>query len=238
METNKIIVGNMKMNLTFDEISNYIYKLEKHKNFIICPSSIYIPFFLKEGFTVGIQNVSEYGVGAYTGEISVNQATSMGVKYTLVGHSERRTYFKEDDDIINLKLRKSVSNNLISILCIGETSEEKEAGKTLETIKKQLKKDLHDIASEYYENIIIAYEPVWAIGTGKVPTNEEIDANVTFIKETVKNDFDFEPKILYGGSINEKNIEELNKIKSIDGFLVGGACLIPDKIIKIIETIS
>ncbi len=238
METNKLVVGNMKMNLTVDEINDYIYKLEQHKNFIICPSSIYIPYFIKEGFNVGLQNISEYGMGAYTGEISVNQATSMGVKYTLVGHSERREYFKEDDDVINRKLRKSVSNNLISILCIGETLEEKEAGKTLETIKRQLEEDLRDIDSEYYENIIIAYEPIWAIGTGKVPTNEEIDATVTFIKETIKSAFNFEPKVLYGGSTNDKNIVELNKINVVDGFLVGGACLIPDKIIKIIETVN
>jgi len=238
METNKLVVANLKMNLTIDEINEYIFKMQQNKNYVVCPSSIYIPYFLKEDFTVGLQNISEYGMGAYTGEVSVNQATSLGIKYTLIGHSERREYFNESDELINRKLRKAVSNNLISILCIGETLKEKEEGKTFDSIKMQLELDLNEIDSEYFENIIIAYEPVWAIGTGKVPTNLEIKDTVTYIKETIKNKYGFEPKVLYGGSTNDKNIEELNKIENVDGFLVGGASLIPDKIIKIIETVK
>ena len=101
METNKLVVANLKMNFTIDEVNEYILKMQQNKNYVVCPSSIYIPYFLKENFTVGLQNISEYGMGAYTGEISVNQATSLGIKYTLVGHSERREKFNERDEVIN-----------------------------------------------------------------------------------------------------------------------------------------
>lgn len=238
MENNKIIVCNMKMNLTFDSIEKYIEIMKQNKNFIICPSSLYIPYFIDSGFDVGIQNISEYGLGTYTGEISVNQATSMGVKYAIIGHSDRRDYFHESDDVVNRKLRKSVSNNLISILCIGESLEEKMLGKTREKVKKQLLDDLEGVDSYYYKNVMIAYEPVWAIGTGKIPSKEEISDVVSYIKRTVNNNFGFIPPVIYGGSINDDNIDDLNTIDVVDGFLVGSACLKPEKLKKIIETVN
>lgn len=238
MENNKIVVGNMKMNLTYDMIKDYIDKLKDHKNFIICPSTLYLPYFIDNEFTVGIQNISEYGMGTYTGEVSVNQATSIGVKYAIIGHSDRRDTFNENDDVINRKMRKAVSNDLISILCVGETLSERISGHAQEKIKRQLVDDLRDINKEDYKNIIIAYEPIWAIGTGKIPSNKEIEEMIMFIKRVINNKFNFTPRVLYGGSTNEKNIEELNLIENVDGFLVGGASLIPDKIIKIIETVQ
>ncbi len=238
MDNNKIVIGNMKMNLTFDTIKEYIKVMDNSKNFVICPSSIYIPYFINAGFDVGIQNISEYGLGTYTGEISVNQASSMGVKYAIVGHSDRRDYFHESDDVVNRKMRKAVSNNLISILCIGESLEEKMLGKTREKVKKQILEDLDGVDSYYYKNILIAYEPVWAIGTGKVPSKEEIMDIVSYIKRTINNNFGFIPPVIYGGSVNEHNIDELNSIDNLDGFLVGGACLRPEKMKKIIETIN
>ena len=174
MENKKIIVGNMKMNLTYNSIKEYIDSMENYKDVIICPSSIYIPYFIEKGFNVGLQNVSEYSVGTYTGEISVNQASSLGIKYALVGHSERRQHFNETDEIINTKLRKIVSNDIYSILCIGETLDEKEKGITKDSIERQLKEDIKDIEKEDYKYIIIAYEPIWAIGTGNIPNNEDI----------------------------------------------------------------
>lgn len=238
MDNNKLIVGNMKMNLTFDFIKEYINLMKGNNNFVICPSSIYIPYFVDSGFNVGIQNISEYGLGTYTGEVSVNQATSIGVKYAIVGHSDRRDYFHESDDVVNRKLRKSVSNNLISILCVGESLEEKMLGKTRERVKKQLLEDIDGVDSYYYKNLVIAYEPVWAIGTGKIPSNEEISDIVSYIKRTVNSNFGFIPLVLYGGSINENNIEHLNSIDVLDGYLVGGACLRPEKFKKIIETVN
>ena len=113
MENKKILIGNMKMNLTLSEIKEYINEMKEYNNFIICPSSLYIPYFMEEGFEVGIQNISEYGQGAYTGEISVTQANSMNIKYSLVGHSERRKNFNETDEIVNKKLRKAVSKKII-----------------------------------------------------------------------------------------------------------------------------
>lgn len=238
MENNKIIIGNMKMNLTFDSIEKYIEMMDQTKNFIICPSSIFIPHFINAGFEVGIQNISEYGLGTYTGEISVNQATSIGVKYSIVGHSDRRNYFHEDDDVVNRKMRKSVSNNLISILCVGESIEEKMEGKTRERVKQQLLQDLEGVDPYYYKNIIVAYEPVWAIGTGEIPSKEEISDIVSYIKRTVNKNFGFIPPVIYGGSINDDNIKELNTIDIVDGFLIGGACLRPEKMKKIIETVN
>ena len=238
MENKKILIGNMKMNLTLPEVKEYIEKMKSYNNYVVCPSSIYIPYFIEEGIEVGVQNISEYGQGAYTGEISVTQANSMNIKYSLIGHSERRNKFNETDEIINNKLRKAVSNNIISILCIGETLEEKENNLTKDIIKKQLINDLNEVDKFYFNNIIIAYEPVWAIGTGVVPSIEDIEEIINFIKEYINTNYGFIPKVLYGGSINENNIYNLNKINNLDGFLVGGACLVPEKFIKIIETIN
>lgn len=238
MEKNKIIVGNMKMNLTYDMIKNYIDKLKGYKNFIICPSSLYLPYFIDNNFDVGIQNISEHGMGSYTGEISVSQAKSIGVKYAIIGHSDRRDKYNETDEIINEKMRKAVSNDLISILCVGETLSEKISGNAQEKIKKQLVEDLRDIDREYYKNIVVAYEPIWSIGTGKIPSNEEIEEMIVFIKRVINHKFNFTPLVLYGGSTNEENIGQLKLIENIDGFLVGGASLIPDKIIKMIETVN
>ena len=238
MEKNKIIVGNMKMNLTYDMIENYINRLKGYNNFVICPSSLYLPYFIDNNFEVGIQNISEHGMGSYTGEISVKQAKSIGVKYAIVGHSDRRDKYNETDEIINETMRKAVSNDLISILCVGETLSERISGNAQGKIKKQLVDDLHDINCEYYKNIVVAYEPIWSIGTGKIPSNEEIEEMIVFIKRVINHKFNFTPLVLYGGSINEENIEQLKLINNVDGFLVGGASLIPDKIIKMIETVN
>lgn len=238
MGNKKIIIANMKMNLTIDMIHEYISKMSKYKDFIICPSSLYVPYFIQEGFKVGVQNISEHFMGENTGEISVNQVVSMGIKYVIVGHSDRRQHFKEKDDVVNKKVCIATDNNLTCILCVGETILEKKAGITKEVIRKQVIDDLNNVNKERYNNILIAYEPMWAIGTGVVPTKDEIIEIVNFIKQTASDKYDFVPLVLYGGSTNENNIEELSKINVVDGFLIGGACLIPEKFIKIIETVN
>lgn len=236
--TKKLVVGNMKMNLTLDEVKDYISKMQDYKDCVICPSYLYLPYFIDADFLVGAQNLSLYEKGAYTGEVSAIQAASIGVDYAIIGHSERRLFIHEDDLIVNAKVKRALSSKLKVILCVGETREEKNLGITKDKIEKQLLDDLVDIPKEDISDVLIAYEPIWAIGTGEVPLNEEIHDIVSFIKKTVKKEFHYTPKVLYGGSTNEKNIKELNTIDNVDGFLVGGACLVPDKFIKIIETVK
>lgn len=228
--TNKLIIGNMKMNLTKIEIEEYLEKscTIKNSNVVICPSNIYIPYFLNKNFKVGIQDVFYMDKGSYTGEVSAYQAHSLGVEYALVGHSERRKKLDETNDIISLKLKQIVSNKMKAILCVGEKKNEN----LIEVLNKQLSV-LNDISN--IDNVIIAYEPVWAIGTNEIPTNDEIKTTTKYIKNLIKEKYNFEVKVLYGGSVNKENINMLSDIKEIDGFLIGGASLNALEFINIIE---
>lgn len=239
MENKKLIVGNLKMNLLADDISNYIKQLEGQKlneQIVICPSSIYIPYFLKQSYKVGIQNIFFRGKGAYTGEISPSQAASLGVKYAIVGHSERRGYFNESDQDINKKVVMALKNGLEVILCIGETAEEKNLLKTACILKRQLLNGLRNLEEQQLNHITIAYEPVWAIGTNVIPTNKDIEDSILYIKGIVSEYLKYEDiPVMYGGSVNDENILELNKIPNVSGFLVGGASTDAKKFLKIIE---
>ena len=232
---NRIIIGNMKMYMNIDDVKEYLNNFEDKllNNVIMCPSNIYIPYFLEKNMIVGIQNVYYEDNGAYTGEISVNQVKNIGINYVIVGHSERRKYFFETDNDIFKKLIKSLNNNLKVILCIGE----EEKLNNLEVLKKQLD-ILSNIDNKYQDNIIIAYEPIWAIGTGVIPSNEEISTTTKFIKSYILNKFNMDLKVVYGGSINENNISLLNNIDNIDGFMIGGSCIKADKFLKIISIIN
>ena len=235
---NKLIIANHKMNMGALEINEYLKELNKieNKNIIICPTSIYIPYFLKKKYKVGIQNTFIHDSGSYTGEISPRQAKSLGVSYTILGHSERRIYFDETDTLINKKVLEALNNDLKVILCIGETLEERNLLKTDRILKRQIINGLRDV--ELIDKIIVAYEPIWAIGTGIVPTNKEISSTISYIKTIIDNLYpNNSVKIIYGGSVNEKNIKQLNKIKEVDGFLVGGASLDTKKFLKIIEVV-
>lgn len=226
----KIIVANHKMNLTLNEIENYLKNIKPNDNIVICPTSIYVSYFLKN-YHVGLQNIYLEDKGAYTGEISPLQASSMGITYTIVGHSERRNYFNEDDVMINKKVLASLKNKLNVIVCIGENEEEIKISDKI--IKRQLLKALNNV--DDFDKIIIAYEPIWAIGTNKTPTNKDISDVVGYIKLLVKQNFKKDVLVLYGGSVNEKNIETLNEIENVDGFLIGGASTDSGKFKKIIE---
>lgn len=234
---NKLIVGNIKMNMRFGEIANYLqlFKNIDSKNIVICPSYIYIPYFLKYKFDVGSQNVCANLDGGYTGEISAKQLASIGVKYTIVGHSERRINLGETDIDINKKIKCSLKSKLKVILCVGETLEELNMLKKDIVLKKQIRNALYDI--EDLSDVYIAYEPVWSIGTNKIPTNEEIEKTILYIKQLVFDMFNKEIKVIYGGSINEKNISKLNKIDILDGFLIGSASINPNQFIQIISQI-
>lgn len=220
----KIIVANHKMNLDIDGVNEYLEKLKSVKHeFIVFPTSIYIPYFINENYKVGIQNVYSKDFGAFTGEVSPYQASKLGVGYVMIGHSERRSFFYEDNNLIKEKIKKCLQNNLKVILCVGETLEEKEDGKTFEVLKKDLS------VIDNPENIMISYEPRWAIGSGKTPTNDEIEGVVKFIKKC------YNVKVLYGGSVSEDNIATLNQIKSLDGYLLGKASTRAEEVLKIIE---
>lgn len=235
---NKLIVGNIKMNMKFGELSNYLSHFNELdcKNIVMCPSYIYIPYFLNYKFAVGSQNVCANLDGGYTGEVSANQLESIGVKYTIVGHSERRIKLKETDLDINKKIISSIKSNLKVILCIGETKEEFELLKKDVVLRRQIRNALVDVKD--ISNLIIAYEPVWAIGTNKIPSKEELIKSIAYIKQTVKNMYNKDIKVLYGGSINEKNIVEFNKIDIIDGFLIGSASINPTQFIDIIKKVN
>ena len=222
----------------FGEIPNYIshFKNIKNNNLIICPSFIYIPYFLDYGFNVGSQNVCIDEDGGYTGEISAKQLHSIGVKYTIIGHSERRGKLKETDVEINKKIKCSLKANLKVILCVGETEEEKNLLKKDVIIKRQIRNALFDV--EDLSHVIIAYEPVWSVGTNKLPSNEELKKTILYIKDLIYSMYNKNIKVIYGGSINEKNIDNFKMIKELDGFLIGSASINPTQFIEIIEKIN
>ncbi len=223
----KLVIANMKMNLLLSEIQEYVSKIKHENNVIICPTSIYIPYF--SSFNVGIQNVFYENNGSYTGEISPKQAKSLGVNYAIIGHSERRRLFEETNQIINKKIKKALENDLKVILCIGE----QEGQNLIETLNTQLEECLKELES--VTKIIVAYEPVWAIGTQKTPTMEQISKTIQYIKDYIYGKYETSILVLYGGSVSKDNIEELNKIENVDGFLVGTAAKSINELNKIIE---
>ena len=188
---------------------------------------------------LGAQNMYFEDKGAFTGEISPQFLKEIGVEYVILGHSERRDIFKESDILINKKLKKALSINLKPIVCIGEHLEEREAGKTRDKIEYQINETFKDLSKEELVQIIIAYEPIWAIGTGKTATPEQAEDIHIFIRNLLSKKFDKEIadsiRIQYGGSVKPSNAEELFNKKNIDGGLVGGASLQPDSLFQIIQ---
>ncbi|MEG0909147.1 MAG: triose-phosphate isomerase, partial [Bacilli bacterium] len=184
------------------------------------------------------QNCYSEDKGAFTGEISPKQINSLGVEYVILGHSERRTILHETNEEINKKIKKALTNNLNVILCIGETKEEKDQFMTDKILERQIINCLTGIGTSDAKNIIIAYEPIWSIGTGLTPTEKEIQITIMNIKEILKKlykELDF--NVLYGGSVNEENITSINQIKEISGVLVGGASMDAKKLKKIKEVV-
>ena len=230
----KLIVLNLKLYLDGTKLNEYINNVKKlDDHIVICPSSIHIPYFLETNHKIGIQNIAPTNHKQQTGEVSANQAKNLGVSYAIIGHSERRTLFNETNEQINQKVIEAISNKLNVILCIGENQEEYNSNKTKEVLKNQLEKALKDIKEE----VIIAYEPVYAIGSGNVPSNESIDENAKLIKNEVQKLTKKVPKVLYGGSVNNNTITELEKLKNIDGYLIGGASAKIDVLNETIEKI-
>lgn len=237
----KIIAFNFKMNLDYNEIKEYVSNIKgkvKNKSVIFFPPTIFLPYFISNEYSIGAQTISEFDNGAHTGELSCSQLKSIGGTYAIIGHSERRQTQKEDDLLINAKVKKALESGLKVILCIGETKEEYDMLRTSKVLKREITHNLKNIDSSLLENIIIAYEPIWSIGTGVVPSSDEISKTVEFIIDTTFNIYKFKPTVLYGGSVNEKNITELNKIENVSGFLIGGASLDSSKVLKIKEVVE
>lgn len=240
MENKKYIVGNMKMNLNFEEIEVYFNQMKeiaKNEQVIFCPTDLYVPYFIEQGYHTGVQTTSEYAKGAYTGELSAVQAASIGCTHTILGHSERRVMFHETDDIVARKVRQALNFDLSVILCVGESEEERKNGTMEAVLKRELEAVFVTLTEEEAKKVMIAYEPIWAIGTGSVPTNEEIKYAIDTIQTILKSFGITESTILYGGSVNDSNISELNQIDNVSGFLVGGACLNAVKFLSMIEVV-
>lgn len=234
----KLVVGNQKTYLNRDGVIEFIEKTKTGNcnNVVVCPSSIYIDLYLeKSKYMVGSQNVSEKGNGASTGEVSAEQLNSLGVSYSIVGHSERRSDQHETSDMFLNKINNLLSCDIIPIFCVGEKLEEKENGVTKDVIGKQIMEVFDRLDSNNMEKIIIAYEPVWSIGTGKVPVNEEIEDVINYIKDLVQDKYNKRVSVLYGGSVNKGNIDLLNTMEVVDGYLIGGASTKPDEFLYIMS---
>ena len=247
----KVIAGNWKMNNDLTESQNLISKLitglsseNLNCDVIICPpfTSLSEANALVKNTVVklGAQNMHFEESGAFTGEISASMLKSVGCEYVILGHSERRAIFGETDDLINKKIRKALQSNLNPIFCVGETLEERESGVTENVVKRQVTGGLKDISIDDLKKIIIAYEPVWAIGTGKTATPAQAEEVHAFIRKLVAGLYNGESAdnliIQYGGSVKPDNAAELLSQKDIDGALVGGACLKADSFIGIIKS--
>jgi triosephosphate isomerase len=246
----KVIAGNWKMNNDLQQSISLVKEIKNlltHKNIncdvVICPpfTSLNEVKNLIEGgiIKLGAQNMFYEDSGAFTGEISAPMLKSVGCEYVILGHSERRTIFGEKDEMINKKVRKALSHQLKPILCVGETLEEREKDITEKVVKRQIEKGLTDITPDEILNVIIAYEPVWAIGTGKTATPQQAQEVHQFIRKLLTSmyskDFAQLIPIQYGGSVKPENAKELLSQNDIDGALVGGACLKADSFIGIVE---
>lgn len=244
-----LIAGNWKMYKTGAETVEFIERLKEllssdsAVDVTLAPSftSLEAAIQAAQGSSISIaaQNVFWEQEGAFTGEVSATMLKSMGVKQVIIGHSERRQYFGETDETVNRRIKAALSGGLVPIVCVGETLEQREAGQTFKILKTQLETGLEGIDSEAARTLILAYEPVWAIGTGKTATPEIAQEAHKFIRETLQDRFDkglvSSLRILYGGSVKPENTAELLTQPDIDGGLVGGASLKPDVFYGIIN---
>lgn len=235
-----IIAGNWKMHKTSSEVSSFIFEtLENisatNSDVIICAPFIHLSKLVELTkntiIKVGAQNMHYEENGAFTGEVSGEMLKDIGVEYVIIGHSERRQYYNETDESVNLKTKKALSLSLVPIVCVGETENEKEKNETEKVVKNQIELGLRGISANDISKVVIAYEPIWAIGTGKVATSKDANFVISYIRKIIKNIYGAETadsvRIQYGGSVKPNNIKEFLMESDIDGALVGGASLKP-----------
>jgi triosephosphate isomerase (TIM) len=234
-----IIAGNWKMNKNVEESNQLTTELlngfenKNNAEVILCPpftNLSEVNSLIKDSsISLGSQNISEKESGAYTGEISVSMLKSVGCDYAIIGHSERREYYNEDNALLNSKINITLANGLKAIYCMGETLEQRESDKTFDVIDTQITEGLKGLSSDQMANVVIAYEPIWAIGTGKTASPEQANDVHAFIRKRISELFDAtvaeNTSILYGGSVKPSNATDLLGRKDIDGALVGGASL-------------
>ncbi|CAT04760.1 Triosephosphate isomerase [Mesomycoplasma conjunctivae] len=236
----KIIIGNWKMNKNLEQTRDFVFKFEQlykqneakiiDLDFAVAPPTINA-FALKDTnvkqLKLALQNISEFESGAYTGEISASMAKNIGAQYIIIGHSERRSLFNESDFQVATKAKIAIKHELTPVICVGETLQEYESQQTEEVISRQIRDSLEGVD---LSKIIIAYEPIWAIGTGKTATPEQAEKVCAFIKKLIDN----QAPVLYGGSVSPQNILDILKKKNIDGALVGGASLEAESFINLL----
>ncbi len=244
----KVIAGNWKMNMLPDEAIRFISELEPlvkdtENEVVLCVPYTDLFYALltaqNTNIKIGAQNMHWENNGAYTGEVSGKMLKAIGVEYVIIGHSERRQYFAETDETVNKKLKAAFKYGLKPIVCVGETLEQREVGKAEEIVTTQIEKDLEGLTNEQVQNTIIAYEPIWAIGTGKTATSEDANNMIKTIREKIANIYGQNVSngviIQYGGSVKASNAKELFSMSDIDGGLVGGASLKVEEFSKIVN---
>ena len=246
----KVIAGNWKMNKLPNETITFFEELaplvENTKNEVIICAPYTDLFYAilsaqNTNIKIGAQNMHWEENGAYTGEVSPQMLKSIGVEYVIIGHSERRQYFAETDETVNKKVKAAHNVGLKPIVCVGETLSQRESGKAKEIVTNQIKSGLKDLTKNEIMSTIVAYEPIWAIGTGKTATKEDANETIKWIREELENIYGKENAdkviIQYGGSVKAENAKELFEMSDIDGGLVGGASLKPDEFAKIVNAI-
>ena len=244
----KVIAGNWKMNMLPNEAIEYIQSFEPlvkdtQNEVILCVPYIDLFYCLMNtqgtNIKIGAQNMHFAENGAYTGEISPKMLKAIGVEYVIIGHSERRAYYAETDESVNKKVKSAFEYNLKPIVCVGESLEQREAGEAEKIITNQTRLALEGLSKEQVKSTIIAYEPIWAIGTGKTATSEDANNAIKAIRQEISkiygNEVSEEVIIQYGGSVKSSNAKELFNTSDIDGGLVGGASLKPDEFAKIVN---
>ena len=236
----KIVAGNWKMNLNYNEVTSLVDEIlrlhssDNNVEVILSPPFVYLDKVIRscannDHVFIASQNCSEYNNGAYTGEVSASMLNSIGVNYIIIGHSERRSIFNESNENLNLKITQALQNNLKIIFCCGENIDQRESGEYLKVIKKQLEETILCLDQKSLSKIVIAYEPIWAIGTGKTASSVQAQEIHFFIRSLISDKFGTEisnnTSILYGGSCKPTNSKELFSQSDIDGGLIGGASL-------------
>ncbi|TWT00106.1 triose-phosphate isomerase [Planomicrobium sp. CPCC 101079] len=244
-----IIAGNWKMYKTASEAKEFVEKAKglvpdaEKVDAVICAPALFLNQLVVSAesspLQIGAQTMHEEKEGAFTGEISAAQLVDLGVKYVIIGHSERRQYFNETDASVNKKVHAAFANGLTPLMCVGETLEERESGSTRKIVEDQVEQGIAGLSEEQVADLVIAYEPIWAIGTGKTATAEDANEVCGTIREKVAALYSQETadkvRIQYGGSVKPANIEELLGMEHIDGALVGGASLEVDSFVKLLE---
>ena len=248
----KIVAGNWKMNKTFSEAEELITEIADeleemdfdNLEVILCPPYVYLELATDIAedapYSVGAQNINDHDMGAYTGEISAQMLIELNVAYAIIGHSERRKYYLESHEFLAGKVNAAIRHGIRPIFCCGETLPERETGKHKEIVKSQLYDSLFHLTPEQFGSVVIAYEPVWAIGTGENATPAQAQEMHAYIRELIAGKYNSQvaayTTILYGGSCNAMNARELFAQADIDGGLIGGASLTPDEFISIVKS--